>query len=90
LPPPARARDIRLTPAKLDVLDYMQDYDVIPSTHVKAQFSPDYARNIHTGSMLSKKSFSGAKQFFLEALVRWSENNVGGHIISGIFNRRRS
>jgi hypothetical protein len=44
--PPARARDIRLTPAKLDVLDFMQDYDVIPSTYVKAQFSPDYARNI--------------------------------------------
>ena len=31
--------------------------------------------------MLSKKSFRGTAQIFLEALMRWSENDVGGHII---------
>jgi hypothetical protein len=31
--------------------------------------------------VLSKKSFWGTAQIFLEALMRWSENDVGGHII---------
>ena len=42
------------------------------------------------GSMLSKKSFWGAKQFFLEALVRRYEKDVGGHIIIRISNRQPS
>ena len=40
--------------------------------------------------MLSKKSFWGAKQFFLEALVRRYEEDVGGHIIIRISNRQPS
>ena len=40
--------------------------------------------------MLSKKSFWGAKQFFLEALVRRYEKDVGGHIIIRISNRQPS
>jgi hypothetical protein len=40
--------------------------------------------------MLSKKSFWGTEQIFLEALMRWSENDVGGHMISQISNRQPS
>jgi hypothetical protein len=40
--------------------------------------------------MLSKKSFWGTEQIFLEALMRWSENDVGGHMISRISNRQPS
>ena len=40
--------------------------------------------------MLLKKSFWGAEQIFLEALVRQSENDVGGHMISPISNRQLS
>jgi hypothetical protein len=34
-------------------------------------------RHIPTLPMLSKKSFWGTEQIFLEALMRWSENDVG-------------
>ena len=40
--------------------------------------------------MLSKKSFWGTEQIFLEALMRWSEKDVGGHMISRISNRQPS
>jgi hypothetical protein len=40
--------------------------------------------------MLLKKSFWGYEQIFTEALVRRSENDVGGHIISPISNRQPS
>jgi hypothetical protein len=42
------------------------------------------------GPMLLKKSFWGAEQIFLEALVRQSENDVGGHTISPISDRQLS
>jgi len=45
---------------------------------------------VTSGSMLSKKSFWGTEQIFLEALMRWSENDVGGHMISRISNRQPS
>ena len=34
--------------------------------------------------------FLGTEQIFLEALMRWSENDVGGHMISRISNRQPS
>jgi hypothetical protein len=40
--------------------------------------------------MLLKKSFWGYEKIFTEALVRRSENDVGGHMISPISNRTRS
>jgi hypothetical protein len=40
--------------------------------------------------MLLKKSFWGYEQIFTEALVRRSENDVGGHMISPISNRQPS
>jgi hypothetical protein len=48
--------------------------------------SPDF----RCGSMLLKKVFRGVERIFSEALVPWSENDVGGHIISPIFNQRPS
>jgi hypothetical protein len=36
--PTVRPQSIHITPAKLDVLDYMQDFDVTPSSYVHAQF----------------------------------------------------
>jgi hypothetical protein len=41
-------------------------------------------------SMLLKKVFLGVERIFSEAPVRWSENDVVGHIISPISNRRPS
>lgn len=40
--------------------------------------------------MLLKKVFRGVERIFLEALVPWSENDVGGHIIGPIFSQRAS
>ena len=37
-----------------------------------------------------EKVFLGTEQIFLEALMRWSENDVGGHMISRISNRQPS
>ena len=50
------------------------------------------ARPDHVGdwSMLLKKVFRGVERIFSEALVPWSENDVGGHIISPISNQRPS
>ena len=42
------------------------------------------------GPMLLKKSFWRYEQIFTEALVRRSENDVGGHMISPISNRQLS
>ena len=38
--------------------------------------------------MLLKKVFRGVERIFSEALVPWSENDVGGHIISPISKGR--
>src|SRR5260370_35355741 len=44
-PSPRPVISIRMTPGRLNVLDFMQDYDVLPSTYIKAQFpSPDFTR----------------------------------------------
>jgi hypothetical protein len=37
-----------------------------------------------------EKGFSGVGRIFSEALAPWSENDVGGHIISPISNQRPS
>jgi hypothetical protein len=36
--PDPRPQPIHITPARLNVLDYMQDYDVIPSSYIHAHF----------------------------------------------------
>jgi len=46
--------------------------------------------DVRFGSMLSKKSFWGTAQIFLEALMRWTENDVGGHIMYRISDRQPS
>lgn len=41
------AIDITMTPATLDVLDFMQDFDILPSTYIHAQFgTPEFTRKI--------------------------------------------
>ncbi|MFY9900361.1 MAG: hypothetical protein WAK67_21590 [Xanthobacteraceae bacterium] len=42
---------------------------------------------VRFGSMLLKKSVFANEQFFPEALVRSSENYVGGHMINPISNQ---
>ena len=39
---------------------------------------------------LLKKVFRGVEQIFLETPVQWSENDVGGHIISPISDQQPS
>jgi hypothetical protein len=46
--------------------------------------------NVCFWPMLLKKSFCGYEQIFSEALVRRSENDVGGHMISPISSRQPS
>jgi hypothetical protein len=52
---------------------------------------PDYVtrnRDDRSGSMLLKKVFRGVERIFSEALVPWSENDVGGHINKAGFGGR--
>jgi hypothetical protein len=48
------------------------------------------AAHVGVGSILLKKVFRGVERIFSEALVRQSENDVGGHIISPISNQQPS
>lgn len=39
--------DLKVTPAKMDVLDFMQDFDILPSSYIKAQFgTPSFTKAV--------------------------------------------